>query len=441
MKSSTANPRHFITLGKTKRGAAFALLAIMLAGCDLPPGLFGGLPHMSEKTQDERTESTSLVIASLQSRGSVSKDGSVCKKIEQITLENASVNSKETLRIRRLEAESRSKNWLPQIGPDVSLTSLGNVVGSILVDLVLYDTGGKRAERELAVADVELAAVGYAIELNDLVAEAIIYNIEMSEIDAEIAISKKEAAKLKKYLEIARTRIAGGLSDSSDEKMLSIKIAEVSQKIEALNARRQATSDQLALIAPGVEGLANEVHCISLPTSLPTSLRLEYAKAESNADLSEAMMLKAGLLPSIKAQSRITSEGVTGGVGLGLGAPIGIGTPSNIQKAKALTEAATKRLANTEREIARKMAKQDAEKRELKVQRDSNSSLLRNSEEIYYFAEQQYDLGRKSLADLTISFQNFNNLQREDVRIDHEIARIEVRQAADAGLLADGSNI
>ena len=66
----------------------------------------------------------------------------------------------------RLKAEARSKNWLPSIGPTVSLTSLGSVVAQLVVEQAILDNGRRKAERDHAAADVDVSAVMLVQDLN-----------------------------------------------------------------------------------------------------------------------------------------------------------------------------------------------------------------------------------------------------------------------------------
>ena len=71
------------------------------------------------------------------------------------------------LRAAKLRAEARANNWLPSLGPSVSLTSLGAVVSSMVVEQVLFDNGRKKAERDYAAADVEVAAARAAAGIKE----------------------------------------------------------------------------------------------------------------------------------------------------------------------------------------------------------------------------------------------------------------------------------
>ena len=67
------------------------------------------------------------------------------------------------MRMARLQKEAVDKNWLPQIGPVVTLDSLGMIAAQIVAEQALLDNGRRKAERAVAAADVEVAAVSLAI--------------------------------------------------------------------------------------------------------------------------------------------------------------------------------------------------------------------------------------------------------------------------------------
>jgi outer membrane protein, adhesin transport system len=100
------------------------------------------------------------------------------------------------LRVARLKAEARSTNWLPSIGPSVDLTSLGTVLASIVLEQTIFDNGRNRAEREFAAADVEVAAVSLAQDMNDRVYTGLAHYIEAERARDQAALAENAVARL-----------------------------------------------------------------------------------------------------------------------------------------------------------------------------------------------------------------------------------------------------
>ena len=105
-------------------------------------------PALDPQTPDG---TASEVIGGLLTRRSVLEDGAYTRVADAVLAANARA-AEADLRAATLRAEARSKNWLPTLGPQVSLTSLGTVVASLVVEQVIFDNGRKKAERAYAKA-------------------------------------------------------------------------------------------------------------------------------------------------------------------------------------------------------------------------------------------------------------------------------------------------
>ncbi len=149
-----------------------------LAGCMSPPpflgkpgdepGLFKKKDKGAEVSRGE-TDATDIpgkghsdIIETLLRRRSMLKPGSPFDDVASAALAASARSSEAELRQAKLRAVAKSKNWLPTLGPSISLTSLGDLVAGILLEQVLFDGGRRKAERAFAAADVEVAAVNLA---------------------------------------------------------------------------------------------------------------------------------------------------------------------------------------------------------------------------------------------------------------------------------------
>ena len=132
-------------------------------------GLLDGKP--ATKRSNEAAESA--ILSDLQGRRSVLPEASAFDRVSGPVLAANSRAVESELRVARLRAEAQSKNWLPTLGPSISLSSLGEVLASLVIDAVIFDNGKKKAEREFSRADVEVAAVNLAIDTNDRVHTAL----------------------------------------------------------------------------------------------------------------------------------------------------------------------------------------------------------------------------------------------------------------------------
>jgi len=168
---------HVYLRGTSKVAAAVCAFSV-LSGCmgsDMLTGGpmamlgFGGDDTSGAQTAaldpDLQNGTQSEIINGLLNRQSMLGDGAYAQVANAVLAANSRA-AEADLRAAKLRAQARASNWLPTIGPSVSLTSLGSVVTSLLVEQVLFDNGRKKAERDYAAADVEVAAVTLAQDTN-----------------------------------------------------------------------------------------------------------------------------------------------------------------------------------------------------------------------------------------------------------------------------------
>ena len=171
--------------GRADRPMARPLLACLvtalLSGC-LDQGGGGGVARMLMPDPAPVGEGlgagvqgaeTSVVLDDLMARRSALQRGSVLDRVAGAVLVADTRAAQAELRSARLRARAQSRNWLPSIGPQASLSSLGSVVAMLVVEQVLFDNGRKLAERDFAKADVEVAAVSLVQDSNDRVLTAL----------------------------------------------------------------------------------------------------------------------------------------------------------------------------------------------------------------------------------------------------------------------------
>lgn len=219
-------------MGNAIKAAVPLFLVLLVTGCmatggaKMPSGgIFG-----SKSADEQGTVSTgerSGVISQLSDRRSLLPAGGTYDKIAKAVLSSNLAPAEAELRAAKLRAEAQSKNWLPTIGPSLSLTSLGDFVASLVIEQVLFDNGRKKAEREFSVADVEVAAVLLSQDTNERVYDALDLYLSAEE-GRDIATQANIALKdMEKFRWIMEQRVAGGVSDLSDLSILNHKISEI----------------------------------------------------------------------------------------------------------------------------------------------------------------------------------------------------------------------
>lgn len=389
----------------------------------------------------ERTTERSEIIAELQARRSVLEPGGTYSQIAHGVLDNSAGTAQADLRVKRLQAQARSKNWLPQIGPSVSLSKLGDVAASMVVELVLFDNGGKRAEREFAVADVEVAAVGYANEMNSLAAQGIGHYLDAQEAREQAALARRAEGRLTEYNRIMQLRVKGGLSDMSEARVLAQKLAEMQATAAADEGRARTAMAQLRQMTTASVDELSGLDSVDLPAAAPEALGVKLAQSERERAVAEAKMARAGILPKLGAEARLADGSSDAGLTLGVGQMLGFGTGAQLKAVEAMEQAATARVDKARQDSAQRNVELSAKLEALTARETRGRSVTAQTSQSLEMFARQYKLGRRSLMELVSMHETFAAMEREQATLKYDIARIKLELAREHGALADGDRI
>ena len=164
------------------------------------------------------------------------------------------------LRAAKLRAEARSSNWLPTLGPSISLSSLGAVVTSLVVEQVLFDNGRKKAERDYAAADVEVAAVTLAQDTNDRVLSALELYLSAQSSLAQADVNAQAMQKMQHFEYVMSERVKGGVSSRVDLQIVQQKRNQMQADLASDQERAAGAMSELGAMSAntldGVSGLS-----------------------------------------------------------------------------------------------------------------------------------------------------------------------------------------
>ena len=387
------------------------------------------------------TAQTSQIIAGLGHRVSALPPAGPYAQVANAVLRDAKGSAKAELRVARLTAQAKSKNWLPQVGPSLSLTSLGDMAARILLEQALWDNGAKRAERDHAAADVEVAAVSLSTEMNDTVAEALKAYVNALKAREQGAVAERSAAKIGDYNHIMRQRVEGGLSDGSEARILAQKLAEAQATAQADRDAATAALAQLqAMTALPVEGVSG-LDALALPDALPETLAVTRAKAEAGRSAAEARMARAGYLPNLSAQASAGTGRPDFGLALGVEQMLGLGTADSLAAIEATQEAATARIDKARQDEVQQLASLRAKIAALESKAARDGAVVAQAESSLELFTEQYRLGRRSLMDLVSQYESFAQMAHAQAGLKYDIALIKLEIARQHGILVDGSSI
>ncbi len=433
----------------------FALCAIMTLGsCSSGPdgvsrspfsalGLGGAkaAPAADAPALDAQTPdgTGSEVIAGLLTRRSILPQGPYTEVSDAVLAANARA-AEADLRAATLRAEARSKNWLPSLGPQVSLTSLGTLVASLVVEQVLFDNGRKRAERDYAKADVEVAAVALAQDTNDRVRDALTLYLTSQQAEARAAVNAAAMSDMKHYSWIMDERVKGGVSNSVDRMVVQQKLnqmeADMASDREAAAAARAELAAMSARPLDGVNGLS------SLPDELvATPLAVVKAEAEATRTIAESKAARAGFLPGLSAVGSVSGDGSNVGLVARADEGIGFGTGAALAAADQQAAAAGARTNQTREDVERSLRALEGELASLRRQQGQIASLAAGAEQNYRSFADQQKAGQRGVSDVVGVFESAVRLRREAAALPYDVARVELRIAALRGVLVDGDKI
>jgi len=387
------------------------------------------------------TGERSGVISQLSDRRSLLPAGGTYDKIAKAVLSSNLAPAEAELRAAKLRAEAQSKNWLPTIGPSLSLTSLGDFVASLVIEQVLFDNGRKKAEREFSVADVEVAAVLLSQDTNERVYDALDLYLSAEE-GRDIAKQANIALKdMEKFRWIMEQRVAGGVSDLSDLSILNHKISEI--KSDRRLGEEKAATAMAELEAMGAENskALSGLSAVSVDPEITRDLSVLKAHAEKDRDIARAKIERASNLPGLKA----TATGIggssdidaalqtTGIFDLGMGArlkAVDATKEAASRKVDLAHESADRRLSTLEKTyVAAKRATGEAE------------NLTRQAKQNLDVFQSQYEAGQRQIMDVVGVYETYARQKRSQIGHKYDAARAQLKMARDMGLLADGAEI
>ncbi len=433
---------------------ACLLAALLLGGCMGGDGGRESSPGATRSATDPahppatdaaqltgRGQVISPLIDDLRGRQSILPAGSPYRAVADAVLAAGASSVESELRVKRLTARARSKNWLPGIGPDVSLTSLGQVAASLLLNQTLLDNGRRRAERDFAAADVEVAAVTLVTDQNRRVHDALKLYLDAERGRELAAITREALSRMAEFERITRIRREGGLADGAEYRIVLQKQSEMQAALSSEEEGAAAARAELEALASrpmgGVKGLAALPPDAGAPEPLPVML----ARGEAARTAAEVRVARSGLFPGFGAKAALDRDGDLN-AGLALDANgFGFGRGDNLKALAEAEEAAHRRVDEAGREANRKIVALGHEIAALEAERAQGAKVLAGMEANLKLFTEQYRAGGRSLLDLVGQFESVVAMRRDQATLKYRIAAARLDIALLRGVLVDGARI
>jgi adhesin transport system outer membrane protein len=429
--------------------AALALSAALLGGCVGLGSGEGGFASRANQTPaalaqggvDRPAEGRSALISDLQARRSVLPPSGAYARVADAVLMADSGTAAAELRIARLRSEARAKNWLPKLGPTVSLTSLNGLAAGLLLEQALFDHGRRKAERAYAAADVEVAAVTLSTDINQRIYEGLTHYIRAERARAQGALSTKAYSRMEGFAEVMRQRVSGGMSDNTEQQVIAQHLAEM-QATAATDreAEISAMAELNAMSAPGLDGLRG-IDRLAVRGHRSEPLSVVKTRGEGERSIAESRIARAGLMPGLSANADLTGDGLTPSLRLGGSGLLGMGTRAEFSALNATADVVARRSAEAAETAERRIVALERQIAQLESRMAQGAAVLAQTESNLSLFVEQYKVGRRSLLELVSQYDSFARLERDQAALQYEIALLEIEIARDRGLLLDGARM
>jgi len=426
--------------------ATGVLVAGLLSGClggPEPASKQGftpvGRPDATSADADADT-ATSPVIADLQSRQSLLPPDGPFAFVAASVIEASAGASVAELRVARLRSQARAKNWLPQIGPSINLTSLSGLATDLLLQQALFDNGQRKAERAFAAADVEIAAVTLATEMNDRVYQGLSHYVRAEQARAQAEVAMRSVARLAEYDAIITERMEGGLADRSEQQVIRQHLTELQATLAADRTAETSALAELAALAATPLDSVRGIDSLPPDDDRVFPLSVLRARSEGNQLVAEANIHRADMLPGLRATTNIGTGGLQPGLRLGSGL-LNAGMRDSMDALQATGEVAGKRTAQAAEDARRRIVALERQIATLQSREASGEKVLAQTAENLDLFTQQYQVGRRTLLELVNQFHDFARLEREQAGLRHEATLLRLEIARDRGQLVAGAHL
>ncbi len=435
-----------------KKAGGVCTIVLLLSGCLSDMGNGSGAANLVSRmkspdntsvaraTHSEKVNAKSQIIQGLAARRSTLPAGSTFDQVSTSVLAANSRTAESELRAARMRSEAADKNWLPKIGPQISLSSLGGLVANLVVDQVLFDNGRRKGEREFAIADVEVAAVSMAQDTNDRVHTALGLYTDAVEAREKSALSQIALQDMGHFAWIMEERVKGGVSDMSDLNILSQKLSEI--RASALANAEKAETSMAELNAMSVQPLSGlrGVPSFDVSSSAAQPLSVVRAEAQKIRTIAAAKVDRADQLPGLSAGGTV---GDTNNLGLNVNSEtlIGFGTGSSLRAIEAAKETAGRRVSQANEDANRELRKLEGQIAAKSRQADEAATLTIAAKQNLDLFQEQYDAGQRQVIDVVGVYEIFARQQQAEVTLKYEAVRLKLQMAQIQGVLADGNAI
>lgn len=378
------------------------------------------------------------LVETLAARRSALPPGGPFDAVARAVLAANARTAESALRAARLREQAASKNWLPQIGPEISLTSLSRVIASLVIEAAVFDHGRLKAERAFAKADVEVAAVTLAEDSNERVLTALRLYLAAQEGRETAALHAATLERMGRFEYIISERVRGDVSDMSDLNVIRQKLAEIrAARLRSEEAAGRALAELGAMAAQPL-GAVSGISAVEPRAVGAVPLAVLRAQAERDRAVAQAAVARADNLPGLVASVRL---GDASGGALSTDGRVGLGTGAALRAIEAARETAAWQVRQSAEDSDRLVRRLESDIASRARQAREAAALSRAAQVNLDLFQQQFDAGQRQVLDVVQVYEIFARQQEAEIGLKYEasLARLELARAL--GVLADGEAI
>ncbi|ANT59981.1 hypothetical protein AYJ57_06135 [Salipiger sp. CCB-MM3] len=225
------------------------------------------------------------LMTQLAQRPSALVPGTPYAAVAAAVLQGSAFGAEAELRLAPLRGETEELSWLPELARGASLGALRDMSARIIARPERFDTSRKLAERDLAQAQIETAALALAEEANVHVHEALGQHLAGEEARARAALYKASYRDLAGLDWPISQAVASGELMSSELAQLRAEVADVRRGLaQAREAEADARRELVAMADGRLGGVAGAGALREMVGAVPLPLmQAQAARAEQEA--------------------------------------------------------------------------------------------------------------------------------------------------------------
>jgi adhesin transport system outer membrane protein len=236
-------------------------------------------------------------------------------------------------------------------------------------------------------------------------------------------------------------RVAGGISDGSEQQVLNQQLAEMQATVAAdRQAEATAMAELAALAGRPMQGVTGLTDLPDLAAVAPEPLSVVKARGEGARAIAQAKMQISGLRPGLSATAGLGGGGINPGVRLN-GGFLNPGTKDNIAALQQTGDVVDRQTAEAAETANRRLVALAAQKANLASRQAQGAEVLRQTDANLTLFTEQYKVGRRTLLELVGQYDAFARLQRDQASLRYDMALIDLEIARDRGVLVEGARL